>query len=748
MFPIKMNFLNFKNVIYLILSIIFILLSACSIIDLYENPNELYKKYLAKSEKLEEYKIIYNIKFKFFTSDFNEDSFFNVGIFKKNFDKKIILESNIDYYQFIMQYFFLGNHIISCNKHDGIVNGQSEIRCEELNDNNEMYLNYFNIENYNFNISNDINIIKNGTKTIINRKCHQLIITFNNISKFYNKNELIKHNINEKNIDKIQISSCIDKKTGLSLSTVISIYEISGLLDVEKKFDIIEFTAVKFNNQVDDSEFNIPTNFSIVENLCNQGDLSILIQTFQNFDTEGIITLNSKQDDKILQKFNLGNIYINKFEKKILNLDTKLNPRDNNFNLCLNNECNLINCYRSTSKNKFECFKKSTNIESCNSDIRCKYDEKRCNEIRCGDYNNESECIINKVCKWRPISKYGDFRCTKRTCDDYKDEGSCNELSSICIWMGNSCKNDNCINSKLKDYCYSKIAVEYDNLKFCDRIKNEEDKHRCIEKFAEKNLDSNSCFTITMEHRKSNCLKSIAEKTGNYELCSQINRTEARNNCYFWVAKKTNNKKLCELIDPYYTTTTIENCYSHFAINNTDLCSELKNDYDKFNCYYKVTEKNNDEENCKKIKYEVNENCNQLLNIPGSEECHQNQLLGEIESKCWILIAKAKKNVNICRQINNKNKKGLWNCLKRTGEIHADISICDEIEIDGEREACITFIAKNSTNLSICDQDFKYPIFKNSCIFSIAQNNDDELICEKISETKMREECIRYFTEK
>lgn len=68
------------KLLILILIVIFYL-NSCSYINVYDNPIEKYSEYIIKKNNLEEYKIIYNTKFKFFSSDYNYDSNLKVGIF-------------------------------------------------------------------------------------------------------------------------------------------------------------------------------------------------------------------------------------------------------------------------------------------------------------------------------------------------------------------------------------------------------------------------------------------------------------------------------------------------------------------------------------------------------------------------------------------------------------------------------------------------------------------------------------------
>ncbi|MBT3407285.1 hypothetical protein HN415_01240, partial [Candidatus Woesearchaeota archaeon] len=730
------------KLLILILIVIFYL-NSCSYINVYDNPIEKYSEYIIKKNNLEEYKIIYNTKFKFFSSDYNYDSNLKVGIFKKKVNEKIVLESNVnDFNPTIYYYFYNKTNNLSCI-HSGDI---STIKCEELNFDKQRLINFLKPDNFYSNFSNlDANIIYNGTIKILNRKCDQFNIEIINVSNYYennnNFNEFLQYLQLEQDMNQIQISTCIDRKTGLPLNFNLFLNIESESLEIETKLKLIEFNVIEFRKLVPDKEFIFPINFSIIKNYHNNEDFSILVQSYDYINGHARITINKKDDNKVIEKFDFGNVNFKIFDKEIFNLNTRLNLRNYNNYFCINNECNLINRYSSININKFECFKKSLDIDYCNSDLKCEYNEKICTDILCWKFSNESDCIKNELCKWHSFNSYGDFMCTKRTCDDFTNKDSCEELSNNCLWGNNSCIIDNCLYSKSKAYCYSNLAFKYENILYCNRIKNEGDKHRCIEKFAEKSLNSTSCFNITMELRKDNCLKSVAEKTGDSSLCLKINSTSVRNGCYKSVAKKNNDVKLCEFIVPYYTTSIKQDCYSFFSDNNNDLCQKLDDDYDKFKCYLGVAEKTNNEESCEKIDFEVNENCNHY--IPENEECRKNQLLGDIESKCWTFIAIEMNDGEYCNQINKKNTKGIAYCLTKTAKIHNNISICYEFENDAEKETCISRIAKNSKNLSICNYNFTYPKHYNSCIFSIAQNNDDELICEKISDIKMREECLR-----
>lgn len=93
-------------------------------------------------------------------------------------------------------------------------------------------------------------------------------------------------------------------------------------------------------------------------------------------------------------------------------------------------------------------------------------------------------------------------------------------------------------------------------------------------------LDLRECAGITSDTIKDTCYAERAIELNNQSMCDMISSIKTNDYCVTQFIKQQSDYTLCEELN---SDTWIQNCYNHYAANNSDLCSYVK---DSGQCYY------------------------------------------------------------------------------------------------------------------------------------------------------------------
>ncbi len=128
-------------------------------------------------------------------------------------------------------------------------------------------------------------------------------------------------------------------------------------------------------------------------------------------------------------------------------------------------------------------------------------------------------------------------------------------------------------------------AVKTGNPKECDKLTNqdgsvEQDRiDRCYSKIAVNQEDISICDQIKNEDYSGPCYGNIAVVTENVELCAKAGYET--DDCYGKIAIAKNNEDICKKIEAYGYTQN--NCFESIAIKkmNSNICKELDHEEDQ-----------------------------------------------------------------------------------------------------------------------------------------------------------------------
>jgi hypothetical protein len=131
--------------------------------------------------------------------------------------------------------------------------------------------------------------------------------------------------------------------------------------------------------------------------------------------------------------------------------------------------------------------------------------------------------------------------------------------------------------------------------------------------------------------------------------------------------------------------------------------------------------------------------------------CEQIRKPGASVGQCYFRVADTNKNFEICLQI----KEDIWRnqCFSSWAGVEGDISICDKITIDSEREDCYINVGEYSwinsgyQDTSICDNVVNN-LKREFCYIGFITSASDYNVCEdKIMNKTIKNRCfIRAFS--
>ncbi len=419
---------------FLIISIMLVVFTGCTV---EKTPEERILDYYELSNNVEEIKVVYTMEFEAMESmAFLGIDSLNIGVYKKGDKDKNVIELNGGLFSFDASSYTIGDKVITCSKDSSSLLGDSEEEITCVVDEQSEELEFFDLSQYTemgSNISEFTNetIIYNGTKEIIQRQCDEFIIVSNNAEK----NDIFE----ELGVaDKVTLSLCLDTETGYLLSMDIFSEVYSELLEKNSIVPIGSMEAQLFSTQVADSEFDLPVNYALSADSCQVDYLTVAIQPLETRTAPvkmHIYTEDdyfSDEDQTIEQTFDLGEMSLNQFETKVIDIDHTLDRNNIDYEICVGDDCQKGSCYGYYVSNEEErsCLLLSENEQSCLENEVCMYSQGHCQVFSCSGIVDENTCSQNSACHWDEDWS----SCSQLSCYSYDDESSCNNSDLSCSW--------------------------------------------------------------------------------------------------------------------------------------------------------------------------------------------------------------------------------------------------------------------------------------------------------------------------
>lgn len=258
-----------------------------------------------------------------------------------------------------------------------------------------------------------------------------------------------------------------------------------------------------------------------------------------------------------------------------------------------------------------------------------------------------------------------------------------------------------------KNYCYADIAAERKDASICNKL---EDKNICYSSVAIRNQDEIICEKIQNQSERNICFSSIASLKSDLLICDKIQEQNDKDGCYEVIAE---NKQDSEICDKIHYQSNREECYYYIAggLRDVKLCDKIQNKSlieDCYNFVYSfVAEEKDDISICNKITDWSKGTCygNIAFGRQNSSFCRVKDQ--SVQAGCYIVLAGRTNDLSFCDKIENESLVGecyghlsLYFSSQGAGY---DISSCEELKSIISKDSCYLFIAEAKQDANVCE---------------------------------------------
>lgn len=254
--------------------------------------------------------------------------------------------------------------------------------------------------------------------------------------------------------------------------------------------------------------------------------------------------------------------------------------------------------------------------------------------------------------------------------------------------------------------------------------------------------DTKICEKISDYYYKYECYSGVALELQNTEICEKIIAESSKTRCYTNIAIKIQDIKICDKLTKYRNQ-----CYNDVAIEKKDIeiCKKINVTWEKNSCFRDVGVESKNLDICDEI-------------IVGDLNTYSGMQSLDYKIKCYVWVAIAKKDLEICRKAEIIADGGPYNtltilrsCYEDVAEVSGDLSICNllpnEMYAPYNKVHCIKKVAIASENENICENILDQEQ-KNECYKDVAVKKSDKSICGKIDNKEKKYQCEIFVKER
>jgi len=117
-------------------------------------------------------------------------------------------------------------------------------------------------------------------------------------------------------------------------------------------------------------------------------------------------------------------------------------------------------------------------------------------------------------------------------------------------------------------------------------------------------------------------------------------------------------------------------------------------------------------------------------NAKNDEKCEKYSR-GFSRDQCYLDLAKDKKDISYCNNIDNQNSKGI--CYSNIAVSKNNLDICNSLTTDKAKYTCYKEYAQSKKDISICDKIQENSI-KEDCYLEVASEGEYISLCDKLSD--------------
>jgi len=334
----------------------------------------------------------------------------------------------------------------------------------------------------------------------------------------------------------------------------------------------------------------------------------------------------------------------------------------------------------------------------------------------------------------------------------------------------------------LRNSCLNTIGTEIKDISYCNDIINNEDLKASCTKTVYSVVDGSECQNISDIIRRENCIFSEALTQNNSQICALISgnirlNVYYRDSCLDQFSSSFTDPASCAL---YFNEEKEDECFKSVAIKNSDVdtCKKISDELKQSNCINTVANALSDQSICKQITDQTVQQdcfksflegnpdaayCELILDIVIKKECYKDagvaslndeicdkilDLASDEQTTCYQEIAKETFDPLTCDKIYAYHFEVRDECFMLIALTNLDFQMCEQVHFGENYSTCFSSIAIEINNFGICDQmqqDYFINLGHNpkyGCYKDFAIEKSDTIICELISPTPIREECL------
>ncbi len=240
-------------------------------------------------------------------------------------------------------------------------------------------------------------------------------------------------------------------------------------------------------------------------------------------------------------------------------------------------------------------------------------------------------------------------------------------------------------------------------------------------------------LTIFLISCLSNTQKESVDKLS---ICEQIQDGNLKNSCYHKIAGATQDVSICNLFK------NKDACFFIIGTKKRDsyYCELIQNEDTKFSCYSDLNKI--DLELCKKLKdSRLSKHCHDEYYIHQATKLENESLCNKIEdeyiqNRCIINISVSKKDSSLCKNIQTLNRNL---CIQKVNAVLSmeNLQLCEKFNFS----FCFKNFAVKNQDESLCNK-ISDKIGRDTCLEEVAIAKKDIALCRKIEDISYQNSCI------
>ncbi|HQT45067.1 MAG TPA: hypothetical protein PLO51_03755 [Candidatus Micrarchaeota archaeon] len=319
--------------------------------------------------------------------------------------------------------------------------------------------------------------------------------------------------------------------------------------------------------------------------------------------------------------------------------------------------------------------------------------------------------------------------------------------SSICSYIYTSEKKDDCLS-----------FFEDGTLAYCGQYSNTSYRNTCMYKVALAGNTTAGCNVIGDSSLRADCISRLAPTCGSQPTAYLVQKCNAfkdsnpalcpDNSCIYDLAKNLSNASICDSIAINESDAVKASCRSYAT--GADMCSQLSLSVVQDYCYQLLAQKSQNPATCSKAStdYGYQQNCYVNLSILKNDYtiCLQNPSSLD-KNDCLTQYALATGSADGCSSIDVQAVTATNRCYNVAAQTSKMASLCNNISTYSWRVTCYSGLiqAGRQLDLNDCTQISDHA-WNERCISTLAYQQQNSSVCDFIRDTAGVASCKSQFS--